>query len=99
MARRERDLHPIVRYRVFVTVWLLLLACTAATVAASRLGPGGGAAVAASLLIATAKASLVLFFFMHIRWEPRFIRVMLLVALAALSVMLTLTFTDVWFRR
>lgn len=98
MAKRQDIDRHIVGYRTFLAVWAILLACTAATVAVSRVALSGGAAALASLSIATLKAGLVLFFFMHIKWEPRFIRVMLLVALFALSVILLLTFSDVWFR-
>ena len=55
--------------------------------------------VVINLLIATAKAALVLMFFMHLREEGRFLKIMLGVALAALTVIIILTFSDVWFRR
>ncbi len=88
-----------VPYRLFVAVWAGLLALTALTVAVARLRLLGGASVPGSLAIASAKAALVLFFFMHLRHEPRFLKGMLLVAVSALAIILMLTFTDVWYRR
>ena len=55
--------------------------------------------VVLNLLIATGKATLVLFFFMQLRSESRFVKVMLGVTLAALTAIIILTFSDVWFRR
>ena len=44
------------------------------------------------------KAGLVLAFFMHLKYEGRFLKGMLTVALFALTVLIGLTFVDVWYR-
>lgn len=81
-----------------VAVWLALLFLLGLTIVVARLGiPSFGVAV--NLLIATAKAGLVLVFFMHLRSEGRFLKIMLGVAIGALTAMILLTFSDVMFRR
>ncbi len=82
----------------YVAVWAALLFFLGLTIVVARLGmPSFGVAV--NLLIATVKAGLVLVFFMHLRSEGRFLKIMLGVAIAALTAMILLTFSDVMFRR
>jgi cytochrome c oxidase subunit 4 len=54
--------------------------------------------VVINLFIATLKAGLVLAFFMHLKYEGRFLKGMLLLTLAALTCIIALTFSDVWYR-
>jgi cytochrome c oxidase subunit 4 len=86
-----------VRNRTYVFVWLCLLALTATTVAVARLHLTHYA-VFVAILIATAKSALVVTFFMHLRGEPWILKIMLFVALCALTLIVFLTFSDVWFR-
>ena len=44
------------------------------------------------------KAGLVLAFFMHLKYEGRFLKGLLLLTLAALALFIGLTFVDVWYR-
>lgn len=82
----------------YVAAWAGLLALLALTIAVARLDiPRYG--VALNLLIATLKAGLVLVVFMHLRSEGRFLKIMLAVAVGALSLIILLTFSDVMFRR
>jgi cytochrome c oxidase subunit 4 len=87
----------IVPYRVYLAVWAALLLLLAATVAVAetRFTSFG---VVLNLLIATTQAGLSLMYFMHLRYEGRFLKVMLGVAVAALTVIIIMTFSDVWFR-
>jgi cytochrome c oxidase subunit 4 len=94
----ERELSAsVVKYRVYVFVWLSLLALTAATVAVARLHLTSYAVLVA-IFIASAKSGLVLTFFMHLKEEPLILKVMLFIALFALTLIVLLTFTDVWYR-
>ena len=88
---------PIVPTRVYVRVWAALVLLLAATIIVARVR-FTSFSVVINLLISTAKASLVLFFFMHLRTEGRFLKIMLAVALGALTLIIILTFSDVWFR-
>ncbi len=94
---KETREHHIVRTKTYIAVWAGLLALTALTikVAALRLG---ALSMLANLLIASSKASLVLWFFMHLKYETRLLKTMLLVPIATLTVMIGLTFFDIWYR-
>jgi cytochrome c oxidase subunit IV len=89
--------HPAVRTRTFVLVWIALLLLTAVTVAAAQLQLGA-ASIAVPLVIASAKASLVLWFFMHLKYERMLFKLMLLMPIATLAVILVLTFFDIGYR-
>ena len=88
----------IVATRTYAVVWLALLALLAATLAVARLQLLARYSVLGSLLIATAKAGLVLAFFMHLKYEGRFLKGLLLLTLCALTLFIGLTFVDVWYR-
>jgi cytochrome c oxidase subunit 4 len=83
--------------KTYIIVWLCLLALTATTVAVAKLHPMKYAILPA-VTIATAKAGLVVNFFMHLKEEPWVLKLMLFVALVALTLIILLTFADTWFR-
>jgi cytochrome c oxidase subunit 4 len=89
---------PIIATRTYAIVWIALLALLAATLAIARLQLLARYSVLGSLLIATAKAGLVLAFFMHLKYEGRFLKGLLLLTLSALALFIGLTFADVWYR-
>ena len=82
----------------YTAVWLALLVLLVGTIAVAKLRLLAQFSVLGSLLIASAKAGLVLAFFMHLKYEGRFLKVMLAVAIAALTLLIGLTFVDVWLR-
>jgi cytochrome c oxidase subunit IV len=92
----EESKH-IVRPRTFVLTWAGLLLLTALTVAAAKLHLGA-ASIVMPLLIASAKAFLVLWFFMHLKYERPLFRIMLLMPIVTLTFILALTFSDIWYR-
>jgi len=89
--------HAVVSYRIFIAVWLLLLALTAVTVAVSRVHLGA-LNIWAALGIASLKSALVIFFFMHLKYEQRIFKIFLLIALVTLALFIGLTFFDVLYR-
>lgn len=89
--------HYIVRSRTFIAVWISLLVLTAITIIAARVQIGRFGMLA-NLLIASTKASLVLWFFMHLKYEKRTLKLMLLVPIATLTIIIGFTFFDVWYR-
>ena len=98
-AKRPNIPTPhITATRTYVAVWAALLFFLALTIAVARLHVTSYGVVI-NLTIATAKAALVLLFFMHLRSEGRFLKIMLGTALGALTLVIILTFSDVWFRR
>jgi cytochrome c oxidase subunit IV len=95
-STRGEILH-IVPFKVYSWVWAALMILLAGTIAVARFKITSYSAVV-NLLISTVKAALVLLFFMHLRYEGTFLKVMLLVALSALTLIIILTFSDVWYR-
>lgn len=83
--------------RLLVSVWLLLIGLTGATVWVSRLDLGVWH-VWGALAIASAKSALVIAYFMHMRYEGRLLRFCLLAALVTLAIFIGFTFFDVLYR-
>jgi cytochrome c oxidase subunit 4 len=83
---------------VYLWVWGTLLLLTALTVTAASLHLGR-AAVAAALGIAAVKSTLVVLYFMHLRWEKRLLLKLLLpITLATLAIFIGLTYSDILVR-
>lgn len=85
------------RTKTYVAVWLALLALTAITIEAAGMHLGKFSTLT-SLLIASAKASLVLWFFMHLKYERKLFQFMFLIPVITLTVIIGLTFFDIWYR-
>ena len=81
--------------KTYVTVWVGLLALTAATVIAASLELGR-LSIYTCIAIAAVKSTLVLLFFMHLRYEKRLIfKLLIPIALVTLAIFIALTFTDI----
>lgn len=93
---KEQEKH-IVGYGVFVTVWAVLIVLTAITVSVAGMHLGKFSVLAA-LTIASVKAGLVLWYFMHLKYEHKLFKVLLLVPVVTLAVIIGLTFFDIWYR-
>lgn len=89
--------HHIIPDRVFVLVWIALLILTAATIKAAYM-QWGGWSMAVNLLIASTKATLVLWFFMHLKYEKLFFKLLFLIPIATITIIIWLTFYDIWYR-
>lgn len=81
----------------YVLVWLALVVLTGLTIEAAELQLGAWSMVA-NILIASTKASLVLWFFMHLKDEPRLFRRLLFIPIITISVIIGMTFIDIWYR-
>ena len=88
--------HRALPYRVYLTVWACLILLTGLTVAVSYTTLH--VAIQVALLIATTKASLVMLYFMHLRFEGRLYFVMLLVVLGIYAIFIGGTLGDFLFR-
>jgi|WetSurMetagenome_2_1015567.scaffolds.fasta_scaffold00396_19 cytochrome c oxidase subunit IV len=90
---RKRPHAPSMRS--YAAVWGSLVLLTAATVAVADLDLRK-IAVVVCLGIAAAKSMLVLFFFMHLRYENRLIvKLIIPIAIGALAIFIGLTFSDI----
>lgn len=84
--------HAVPR-RILLTVYGLLLLFTAITVAVSFLDLGDGN-IWIALLIAFIKGSLVVMYFMHLRWDSPFNGVVILAALFFVALFIGLALLD-----
>jgi cytochrome c oxidase subunit IV len=88
----------IVQPRIYIAIFLALMVGTGLTVlAAFRDFPGPLNAVVA-LTIAVVKATLVILYFMHVRYSPRLIWLVIGSALFWLAILFALTISDYWTR-
>jgi cytochrome c oxidase subunit IV len=97
-VQKKYSENHIVPTGIYTAVWLALLVLLAATIAVAKLQLLARFSVLGSLAIASLKTGLVLAFFMHLKYEGRFIKGMLGLALLALTVLIGMTFVDVWYR-
>ena len=94
---QKQELHTIVRSKTFVLVWIALLILTGVTIKAAQMRMGEWSMLA-NILIASTKASLVLWFFMHLKYEAKFLRLIFLVPIVTITFIIGLTFFDIWYR-
>ena len=84
----------IVPVRIYLTIFLVLLAGTALTVVAAFFDFPWKFNTVVALTIATAKATLVVLYFMHVRYSTRLIWVIVASALFWMGILFALTFSD-----
>ena len=88
----------IVSLRIYVTIFLALMVGTALTVWAGLHDFPGALNVIIALTIAVVKATLVVLYFMHVRYSSRLIWVVFASALFWLAILFAFTFSDYWTR-
>ncbi len=92
----EKDRHTVAT-RTLIFVWIALLCLTALTIEAAHLQMGEWSMLA-NIAIASTKASLVLWIFMHLKYERRLFKLLVFVPLITVSIMIVFTFFDIWYR-
>ena len=97
MTEHEHQEPHLVGYRVYFTVWLILVMFTGITVAVSYLDMYKYT-IFTAMLIASIKVTLVVLYFMHIRFESKLYPIMIFTALATYGVFIGLTFSDYLYR-
>jgi cytochrome c oxidase subunit 4 len=85
--------HHVVSWRLYVGIFVALAVLTAITVFAAGVDFGPFNTVIA-LSIASLKATLVVMFFMHLRWSPRLTTLVLFSGFVFLAVLILLTVSD-----
>ena len=83
----------VVSPRIYLLVFASLMVLTMATVAASRFDFGAGNTIVA-LAIAVLKASLVVLFFMHVKYGSRLVQLLVAAAFLWLALLISGTFSD-----
>ena len=85
-------------YPRYIFIWLGLLVLTAITVTTASLS-FGRVAIVVVLAIAAVKSTLVLLYFMHLRFEKRLLfKLLVPIAVATLAIFIGLTYTDILHR-
>lgn len=93
----QKQEHVVVRPRVFIIAWICLLILTGLTIKAAEMHLGKWSMLA-NLLIASAKAGLVLWFFMHLKYEKKIFKLLFFVPVVTITIIIGLTFFDIWYR-
>ena len=88
----------IVPVRVYLTIFAALLVGTALTVFAAFVDFPWQFNTIVALTIAVAKATLVVLYFMHVRYGPRLVWLIVGAALFWMAIMFSLTFSDYFTR-
>lgn len=96
MTSHSEETH-VAPYGLYVKVWAVLVILTIVTVGVCYADLAHMAIITA-LMIATIKSSLVLLYFMHVRYEKPIIGVMIIAALATYATFVILTFADYSYR-
>ena len=89
--------HHILSPRTCLVVWAALMCLTALTLWVATVD-FGFLHVLVAMIVATVKAGLVIFWFMHMKYESRTIRIMVYIAFVILGIFLSFTFFDVAYR-
>lgn len=88
----------IVSVKVYLMIFLSLMLGTALTIWAGLQDFPGPMNVVIALTIAVIKATLVVLYFMHVRYSSRLIWVIFASALFWMGILFALTFSDYWTR-
>jgi cytochrome c oxidase subunit IV len=88
----------IVQPRIYIVIFLALMLGTGLTVVAAFHDFPGPLNAVVALTIAVIKATLVVLYFMHVRYSSRLIWLVIGSALFWLAIMFALTISDYWTR-
>jgi len=88
----------IVSIKIYLIIALALMVGTAVTVIAGKMDFPGPLNVIIALTIACIKATLVVLYFMHVRYSSKLMWLIFVSALFWMAILFTLTFSDYWTR-
>jgi cytochrome c oxidase subunit 4 len=93
----NKEETKVTGYGTNILIWAALVALTGATIIVSGLDLGKYSIIG-NFLIASLKAGLVLYIFMHMKYESIIIKLMLAVVLITMTSILLLTFMGILYR-
>ncbi|HEY3370695.1 MAG TPA: cytochrome C oxidase subunit IV family protein [Prolixibacteraceae bacterium] len=93
----ENEKNHIVPYRIYVYILLALITFTFMSIGISHLNLGAYSVLGA-LVFAVLKSFLVLTFFMHLKFDQPFLRVMVLGVFLVFVAVVSITFLDYFYR-
>lgn len=89
--------HHIVPYKTYIIVLLTLIVLTFISIAVTSIELGT-LTVTTALLLATIKTSLVLYYFMHLKFDQKIYLIMVLGVIAIFVLVIIITFIDYLYR-
>ena len=93
----SNEKHHIVPYRVYIIILIALLVLTFSSIGITSIELGKYT-VAAALLFAVIKSYLVLTYFMHLKYDKPYIRIMVGFVFVIFVVVIIITFLDYLYR-
>ncbi len=90
-------MSSVVKTRVYITIWIILMIFTVITVAASWIKPFSFANLMIGLAIAMIKVSIVALFFMHLKYEDKLFYITALFPLLLFCIMLAFSMSDLYY--
>jgi cytochrome c oxidase subunit 4 len=96
MEEDKKTSSYIIPYSSYFLIWAAYMVLLAATAVIAKMQIKYY--IAYNLVIATAMAVLQLVFFMHLRYEGKFLKRIIFLAVLAISCIILLTFSDVLYR-
>ena len=93
----ENEKHHIVPYHTYVIILMALLLFTFLSVAITHIELGSYT-VAGALILASLKSTLVLTYFMHLKFDKPYIRIMVGFVFLLFLAVTIITFIDYYFR-
>jgi cytochrome c oxidase subunit 4 len=95
-AQNGHEAH-VLSYGLLTAIWAALIVLTAVTISVAQIDLGFYNVLVA-MAVATTKALLVVFFFMHLKYEGRLLKWLLFLAFLVLAICIGFTFFDIGFR-
>ena len=89
--------HMTSGFRTYIVIWGALVILAAASITITTMDTGA-AGIVIALIIASVKAGLILYFFMHLRYEKRFFKLAFLLPIVVLAFFIGFTFLDILYR-
>lgn len=93
----SEEKHHVVPYRVYIIVLLALVTLTMSSIEVTRIEMGAYT-VAAALIFACIKSFLVLTYFMHLKYDKKYIVAMVAFVFIIFLIMIVFTFIDYLYR-
>jgi len=95
-VEHSEEHHEPLGYGVYVIVWLGLLVLTGLTVAIAGINLHSNfITVSVALGIAVIKTFFVVSYFMHVKYDARIFKLLILASLVTFMIIITLTFMDI----
>jgi cytochrome c oxidase subunit 4 len=93
----EKEKHHIVPYKVYLYILIALVILTFMSIGITHINLGSYAVLGA-LIFSTVKSGMVLFWFMHLKFDQPFLRYMVLFVFLVFLALIFITFLDYYFR-